>query len=107
MPSPDVACHRNGVCLCCARMSSLLIVGGRVIDPANNVDTLADLLILDGQVAVLGAEAVKRAPSGVERLDASGKVVCPGLIDGHVHLREPGQSAKEPIANGTGGAARW
>jgi dihydroorotase len=87
-------------------MSSLLIVGGRVIDPANHVDTLADLLILDGKVAVLGAEAARRAPTDVERLDASGKVVCPGLIDGHVHLREPGQSSKETIATGTTAAAQ-
>jgi dihydroorotase len=87
-------------------MRSLLIVGGRVVDPANRVDAVMDLLILEGRVAALGAEASSRAPADVERLDGSGKVVCPGLIDGHVHLREPGQSAKETIATGTAAAAR-
>jgi dihydroorotase len=87
-------------------MSSLLIVGGRVIDPANRVDTVTDLLIREGRIAAFGPEASSRAPADVERLDATGKVVCPGLIDGHVHLREPGQSAKETIATGTLAAAR-
>jgi dihydroorotase len=86
-------------------MSSLLILGGRVIDPANRVDTIADLLIKEGRIAAVGAGAASRAPADVERLDATGRVVCPGLIDGHVHLREPGQSAKETIATGTAAAA--
>lgn len=87
-------------------MSSLLIVGGRVIDPANRLDTVADLLIRDGRIAALGANARAEAPADIEQLDASGKIVCPGLLDGHVHLREPGQSAKETIATGTKAAAR-
>ncbi len=87
-------------------MNSLLLTGGRVIDPANRLDTIADLLILDGKIAALGPEAATRAPREIERLDVRGKIVCPGLIDLHVHLREPGQTAKENIATGTAAAAR-
>ncbi|HHY87104.1 MAG TPA: dihydroorotase [Verrucomicrobia bacterium] len=87
-------------------MNSLLLSGGRVIDPANNLDLSADVLILDGKIAAVGPDASSAAPAGVERLDVSGLVVCPGLIDIHVHLREPGQTAKETIASGTAAAAR-
>jgi dihydroorotase len=87
-------------------MNSLLLTGGRVIDPANHLDTLADVLIVGGKIASVGPEAAAKAPAGVERLDVRGRVVCPGLIDLHVHLREPGQGAKETIATGTAAAAR-
>ncbi len=87
-------------------MNSLLLTGGRVLDPANNLDTIADLLITEGKIAALGAKAASQAPADVERMDASGLVVCPGLIDMHVHLREPGQNAKETIATGTAAAAK-
>jgi len=87
-------------------MKSLLLTGGRVIDPANRVDAIADLLILDGKIAAIGNEAAKMAPAGIERKEVKGLVVCPGLIDLHVHLREPGQAAKETIATGTAAAAR-
>ena len=87
-------------------MSSLLITGGRVIDPANRFDAPADVLLQDGKIAAIGPEASARATPETERLDATGLVVCPGLIDLHVHLREPGQSAKETIATGTAAAAR-
>ena len=95
-------------------MSSLLITGGRVVDPANRFDAVADVLLCDGKVAAIGGDAAKQADAGpggtpgarCERLDASGKIVSPGLIDLHVHLREPGQSAKETIATGTKAAAR-
>ena len=87
-------------------MSSLLLVGGRVIDPANRVDRQADVLLRDGQVAVVGPDAAKESPPDIVKLDASGLVVCPGLIDLHVHLREPGQTTKESIASGTRAAAR-
>ncbi len=87
-------------------MSSLLITGGRVIDPANSLDAVADVLLLDGKVGAIGAEISKQADVKAERMDARGKIVCPGLIDLHVHLREPGQSAKETIATGTKAAAR-
>jgi dihydroorotase len=87
-------------------MISLIISGGRVIDPANRMDAVADVLIVDGKIAAVGADAAARAPAGAERLPAAGTVVCPGLIDLHVHLREPGQAAKETIATGTAAAAR-
>ena len=85
-------------------MNSLLLTGGRVVDPANNVDSIADVLILDGKISAVGKNL--SAPAGVEMFDAKGKIVSPGLIDLHVHLREPGQTAKENIATGTAAAAR-
>src|SRR5437870_584518 len=87
-------------------MNSLLLTGGRVIDPANRFDAVADLLIVEGKIAALGSDAKKQAPAESERLDTKGLVVCPGLIDLHVHLREPGQTAKETVATGTAAAAR-
>jgi len=87
-------------------LNSLLLTGGRVIDPANRHDAVADLLVLDGKIAALGPDAAKRAAKDVKKLDVTGKIVCPGLIDLHVHLREPGQTAKETIATGTQCAAR-
>jgi dihydroorotase len=88
------------------RMNALLLAGGRVIDPANRLDAVADVLITEGKIAAIGPEAAAKAPGGAERMDVSGLVVCPGLIDLHVHLREPGQTAKETIATGTAAAAR-
>jgi dihydroorotase len=85
-------------------MNSLLLTGGRVIDPANKIDTVADVLIRDGKIAAVGKDAAANFDG--ERVDAAGLVVCPGLIDLHVHLREPGQAAKETIATGTAAAAR-
>ena len=87
-------------------MSSLLLTGGRVIDPATHFDAIADLFIKEGRIASIGPDAVARASADCERLDVSGMIVCPGLIDLHVHLREPGQTAKENIATGTAAAAR-
>jgi dihydroorotase len=87
-------------------MKALLLTGGRVIDPANQFDAVADLLIEGGKIAALGTAAAAKAPPEVERVDAQDMVVCPGLIDLHVHLREPGQTAKETIRTGTAAAAR-
>jgi dihydroorotase len=87
-------------------MNSLLVTGGRVLDPANRLDSVADVLVVDGKISAVGPGLVSRAPDRARRLDASGLVVCPGLIDLHAHLREPGQSAKETIATGTAAAAR-
>lgn len=86
-------------------MSTLVLAGGRVIDPASGFDAVADVVLQDGKVAALGAGAGADFP-GAERLDVSGKVVCPGLIDLHVHLREPGQTKKEDIVTGANCAAR-
>jgi dihydroorotase len=87
-------------------MSSLLLTGGRIIDPVNHFDATADLLLNEGKVIATGPEAARAAKPGTEKIDVKGLVVCPGLIDIHVHLREPGQTAKETIASGTAAAAR-
>src|SRR5947209_7105905 len=87
-------------------MNSLLLIGGRVIDPSQDFDVVTDVFIRDGKIAALGENAASEAPASVERFEAEGLVVCPGLIDLHVHLREPGQGAKETIATGTAAAAR-
>ena len=104
--SPVGACVVNSPPLFSRAMNSLLITGGRVIDPASQFDAKTDLLILNGKISALGADARAKAPKNVQQFDASGLVVCPGLIDLHVHLREPGQSSKETIATGTASAAR-
>jgi dihydroorotase len=80
-----------------------LIKGGRVLDPANGVDAVQDLLIQDGKIARVGRGL--RSPDGTPVIDAAGKVVCPGFIDLHVHLREPGFEYKETVATGTKAAA--
>jgi dihydroorotase len=87
-------------------MHSLLVKGGRIVDPSQALDVRGDVLILEGKVAAIGPEAGRQAPADIAWLDATGRVVCPGLIDLHVHLREPGQSAKESIATGTAAAAQ-
>ena len=85
-------------------MAALLLTGGQVVDPANHFDSPADVLIIDGKISAVGKNL--STPKGIEHFDASGKIVCPGLIDLHVHLREPGQTAKENLATGTAAAAR-
>ncbi|PNU19076.1 dihydroorotase [Geothermobacter hydrogeniphilus] len=80
---------------------SILIKNGRLIDPANNIDDHLDLLLKDGLVAAVGKNLSVDAD---ETLDADGKLVTPGLIDLHVHLRDPGQEYKEDIASGTAAA---
>ncbi len=80
---------------------SIFLRNGRVIDPANKRDEVSDLLILDGLVAPLNYPVSQ----GIETIDCTGLIVTPGLIDLHVHLREPGQSAKETIASGARAAA--
>ena len=64
----------------------LLIKGGHVVDPANDIDKVADVLVEDGKIAAVGEKLVA---DGAEVVDAAGKVVAPGLIDMHVHFREP------------------
>jgi dihydroorotase len=87
-----------------SKPGSLLIKGGHVIDPANRVDALMDVLLRGGQVAEIALPNQTRADAD-EKFDARGLVVTPGFIDLHVHLREPGQSYKETIASGTAAAA--
>ena len=85
---------------------SLLLQNGRVIDPANGLDGIQNVLIVDGKIAALGMAADLKAPQDAEKWNVAGLIVCPGLIDSHVHLREPGQSIKETISTGTQAAAR-
>lgn len=85
---------------------SLLLQNGRVIDPANGLDSVQDLLVVDGKISAIGPSAHLKAPPETENWNVAGLIVSPGLIDLHVHLREPGQSAKETIATGTQAAAR-
>jgi dihydroorotase len=84
-------------------MSTLAIRGGRVIDPANGVDAIADVFASEGRVAAVGEDAGKEAR---ETIDARGLVVCPGFVDIHSHLRQPGFEHKETICTGTLAAAR-
>ncbi|MDX1390312.1 MAG: dihydroorotase, partial [Acidobacteriota bacterium] len=80
----------------------LLLKNGRVVDPASETDRVLDVLIVDGKIARTG----ERVPEDdAEVLDVKGLVVCPGFIDMHVHLREPGQEWKETVATGTRAAA--
>jgi len=81
---------------------SLLLKGGRVVDPSRRVDAILDVLLDDGRVAELDE---KIRAKGAEVVDANGLVVCPGFIDMHTHLREPGREDKETIATGTRAAA--
>jgi dihydroorotase len=86
-------------------MTALVIRGGQLIDPAAGVDALKDILLKDGRVAEIAAPGKLKQANGAEVLDATGLTVAPGLIDMHVHLREPGQGYKETIASGTAAAA--
>jgi len=83
-------------------MTDILIQNGRVIDPANNRDILADVLIRSGKIDQIGK--VNDLPQDVQRIDAKDKLVVPGLIDMHVHLREPGNEEEETIASGSAAA---
>ncbi len=80
----------------------ILIKGGRVLDPANGIDDTLDLLVEDGKISKIekGIQA-----AGAEVIDAAGKLVTPGLVDIHVHLRDPGYEYKEDIVTGTRAAA--
>jgi dihydroorotase len=82
---------------------NLLIKGGRVIDPAQNIDDTLDILVANGKIKELGKGL--KAPAGAETIDAGGLLVTPGLIDMHVHLRDPGLEYKEDILSGTRAAA--
>lgn len=86
-------------------MSEILILGGRVVDPASGLDAERDVLLRDGRVSAVEKPGVLKGVAAAEKLDATGCVVAPGLIDVHVHLREPGQTYKESIATGTAAAA--
>src|SRR5437762_14151043 len=82
-------------------MQTLRITNGRVIDPGQRTDQVADLWIRGEHIVGLGPQPQLRAD---RTLDASGKIACPGLIDMHVHLREPGREEDETIETGTAAA---
>ena len=82
----------------------ILLKGGRVVDPATNLDATADVLICDGHVTSIDTTPGKLHAEGAREFDVEGMLVCPGLIDPHVHLREPGGEHKETIASGTAAA---
>src|SRR3989475_10133767 len=81
----------------------LLLKGGRVVDPSRDLDEAADVLIQDGRIAAVGPGL--GAPDGATVRDVRGTVVAPGLVDVHVHLREPGNEDVETIATGARAAA--
>ncbi len=83
-------------------MSILLLRGGRLIDPTNGVDTVGDLLVVDGVIEKTGT---KIDATAAETIECGGMIVAPGFVDMHVHLREPGFEHKETIATGTMAAA--
>ncbi len=86
-----------------SKMSDILwISGGRVIDPANKRDDTGDVFAVDGKIV---AELTEDEKNAAERIEADGLIVCPGFVDIHVHLRDPGQTHKENIATGTRAAA--
>ena len=81
---------------------ALMLKNARLIDPQIGLDEVADILISDGKIVEVGHDLTME--KGVER-DLSGKIVTPGLVDMHVHFRDPGQEQKEDIASGTRAAA--
>ena len=82
-------------------MATLLIRGGRVVDPSQNIDRIDDVLVRDGQVVAIGHGDGQPLGKADETIDAAGLVVAPGLVDMHVHLREPGREEDETIETGT------
>jgi len=87
-------------------MAALLISGGRVFDPSQGIDKVADLLIVKGKIDWIGDKGKAPGNSDLKTINATGLVVCPGFIDLHCHLREPGFEDKETISTGTKAAAR-
>jgi len=84
----------------------ILLRGGRVVDPSQKLDGVRDVLLADGQVAAVGGDGrTLEADPDTRVVDCTGLVVTPGLIDVHVHFREPGEEHKETIASGARAAA--
>ncbi len=90
-------------------MERLVLKGGRVVDPASGLDAPMDIVIADGRIETIGPERgsspAGKAARGTRILNLRGKIVAPGLVDMHVHLRDPGQEYKEIIETGTRAAA--
>ena len=85
---------------------TLLISGGRILDPGQGIDKVADLLISKGKIAWIGDKGTAPNHPDLKTIDARGLVVCPGFVDLHCHLREPGFEDKETISTGTKAAAK-
>jgi dihydroorotase len=85
---------------------NLLIHGGRIIDPSQRVDAIGDLFISDNKIGWLSTQQTVSPHESCQVVDASGMVVCPGFVDIHCHLRQPGFEEKETIATGTRAAAK-
>ena len=83
--------------------SNLLIKNARIIDPAGSMDEIGDILVADGKILQTGKDL---AASGATIIEASGLIACPGFVDLHCHLRQPGYENKETIASGAAAAAR-
>ncbi len=84
-------------------MKPVLLTGGRVIDPSRDFDQIADVLLADGKIESVGSGLI--GPEGVQTVNVAGRVVAPGLVDVHVHLREPGREDAETVATGARAAA--
>ncbi len=84
-------------------MKPVLLTGGRVIDPSRDFDQIADVLLADGKIESVGSGLI--GPEGIQTVDVAGRVVAPGLVDVHVHLREPGREDAETVATGARAAA--
>ncbi len=89
-----------------SEFKSLLIKGGRIIDPHQGIDETADLLITEGKISWLGPGKARTPQRDYDVLDGQGLIVSPGFIDLHCHLRQPGFTEKETIATGSQAAAR-
>ena len=85
--------------------NNILLKNGHVIDPLKDMDSVSDVLILDGKISKVSKDMVHENED-IEVIDVSGMIVVPGLIDCHVHLREPGYEAKETVETGSRAAAR-
>ncbi|HEX3722325.1 MAG TPA: amidohydrolase family protein, partial [Nitrolancea sp.] len=83
---------------------AIVFRNGRVVDPSQGVDAVADLWVEDGRVVAVGSQI--EAPVGAEIVDAQGLIVTPGLVDVHAHLRDPGYLAKETLETGAASALR-
>ena len=84
-------------------MTAILLTNGTILDPSQSAPQQAELLIVDGKIAQIGTGLKAHAPQATV-IDCAGCYIAPGLIDIHVHFREPGQEAKETIATGSAAA---
>ena len=82
----------------------LVIKNGRVMDPKTGLDQVCDLLVDQGKIVEMGPSL---SHEGAQVIDASGKVVAPGLVDIHVHFREPGQTQGRHPYRSSGSSSRW